>query len=176
VPRPSGAADGPTENFTRFALDLYARDGVPPACLDLQDRFHLDVNLVLFAAYVGAVRRQSITPAELEVVKRGVEDWHREVVRALRAVRRRLKTGPAPAPNEETTRLRRKVQQAEIDAELIELAHLGAVLPELDLEAAAGSAVECAIAAIETVVKTYSAATLQNDDNQAIRTIALAAT
>jgi uncharacterized protein (TIGR02444 family) len=176
VPRPSAGEADPTENFKRFALELYACDGVSPACLHLQDRFDLDVNLVLFAAYVGAVQRQSMTPAGLEVAKRGVEDWHREVVRSLRAVRRRLKTGPTPAPNDETTRLRRKVQQAEIDAEMIELGQLGAVLPQLNLPAAGGSGVDCATAAIETVVRAYSAATLQPDDRQAIRTVASAAT
>lgn len=176
MPHPSAGEADPTENFKRFALELYARDGVSPACLHLQDRFDLDVNLVLFAAYVGAVQRQSMTPAELEVVRRGVQDWHREVVRPLRAVRQRLRTGPTPAPNDETARLRRKVQQAEIDAELIELAQLGTFLPRLNLEAAAGSAVECATAAIETVVRAYSDATPRDDDNQAILTIASAAT
>jgi len=91
-----------TDLFTRFALELYRRAGVAEACLDLQNRHDLDVNVVLFAAFVGAVRRQTLTTADLDLAHRRVDAWHHEVVRPLRAVRQRLTTGPAPAPNEAT--------------------------------------------------------------------------
>ena len=39
--------------FWRFSLELYARDGVPAACLALQDREGADVNLVLLALWLG---------------------------------------------------------------------------------------------------------------------------
>jgi uncharacterized protein (TIGR02444 family) len=163
-------------SFKRFALALYGSEGVADACLHLQNRHDLDVNLVLFAAFVGAERRQGLTTSSLEAARARVDAWHREVVRPLRAVRQRLKTGPAPAPNDVTAGLRRQVQQVEIDAELIELDQLGALVPVLEPMPASGSATECAAAAIETVIKTHIDTALDDRDRQAIDTIAAAAT
>jgi uncharacterized protein (TIGR02444 family) len=163
-------------SFKRFALALYGSDGVADACLHLQNRHDLDVNLVLFAAFVGAERRQRLTTSSLEAVRARVDAWHREVVRPLRAVRQRLKTGPAPAPNEITAHLRRRLQQIEIDAEVIELDQLGALIPVLEPMPASGSATESAAAAIETVIKTHTNTALDDLDHHAIDTITGAAT
>jgi uncharacterized protein (TIGR02444 family) len=160
----------------RFALALYARDGVPEACLHLQNRHDLDVNLVLFAAFVGAERRQRLTSTNLKAARAHVDDWHREVVRPLRAVREQLKTGPAPAPSETTAHLRRRLQQVEIEAELIELDELGALIPGWEAAPASGSPAESAAAAIESVIGASSHAPTDDQDRRAIDTIAHAAT
>jgi uncharacterized protein (TIGR02444 family) len=96
------SGSGDTDLFKRFALELYSRTGVADACLDLQNRHDLDANVVLFAAFAGAVQRQTLTNADLDLAHRRVDAWHQEVVRPMRAVRQRLKTGPVPAPNEAT--------------------------------------------------------------------------
>jgi uncharacterized protein (TIGR02444 family) len=166
---------GSTASFKRFALALYGSEGVADACLHLQNRHDLDVNLVLLAAFVGAERRQRLTSSSLEAARACVDAWHREVVRPLRAVRQRLKTGPAPAPNEITAHLRRRLQQVEIDAEVIELDQLGALIPVLESMPASGSATECATAAIETVIKTHTHTAINDRDRQALDTIAGAA-
>jgi uncharacterized protein (TIGR02444 family) len=163
---------GSTVSFKRFALALYGSEGVADACLDLQNRHDLDVNVVLFGAFVGAVRRQTLTIADLDLAHHRVAGWHREVVRPLRAVRQRLKTGPAPAPNEATGGLRRKLSQLEIEAEVMELDQLGALIPELHSPRSRSSAAECAAAAIETVIKTHTGIALNDEDRQAIGTIA----
>jgi uncharacterized protein (TIGR02444 family) len=167
---------GSTVSFKRFALALYGSEGVADACLHLQNRHDLDVNLVLLAAFVGAERRQRLTTSSLEAARARVDAWHREVVRPLRAVRQRLKSGPAPAPNERTADLRRRLQQVEIDAELIELDELSALIPALAPMPASESATECAAAAIESVIKTYTHTALDGRDRRAIDTIAGAAT
>lgn len=128
--------------------------------------------MVLFAAFVGAVRHQTLTASGAEVARARVDAWHREVVRPLRAVRQRLKTGPAPAPSDITAQLRSQVQKIEIAAELIELDQLGALIPWLEPMPASGSTTECAAAAIETVIKAYSHAALDDRDRRAIDTIA----
>ena len=161
--------------FKQFALKLYDIEGVAAACLYLQNRHVLDVNLVLFAAFIGARRRQTLTTSCLDAARSRVDAWHREVVRPLRAVRRRLKTGPAPAPNELTTRLRDKLQQVEIDAELIELDQLAALIPLDGTDPVPGNPTECATAAIEAVVRTYSTSAPDDSDQRAIETIAAAA-
>lgn len=156
-------------------MELYARNGVPEACLHLQTRHDLDVPVVLFAAFVGAARRQALTDSTVHAARGRVDAWHREVVRPLRAVRQRLKTGPAPAPDAITGQLRSGVQRIEIEAELIELDELDALIPELDLMPASGSAAECASAAIETAVRVYALGPLDDRDFRAIDTIAGAA-
>jgi uncharacterized protein (TIGR02444 family) len=163
---------GSTVSFKRFALALYGSEGVADACLDLQNRHDLDVNVVLFGAFVGAVRRQTLTIADLDLAHRRVAAWHREVVRPLRAVRQRLKTGPVPAPNEATGGLRRKLSQLEIEAEVMELDQLGALIAELHSPRSTSGAAECASAAIETVIKTHTGIALNDEDRHAIGTIA----
>ena len=149
---------------------------MPEACLHLQNRHDLDVNLVLFAAFVGAERGHSVTASNLKAARARVDAWHREVVRPLRAVRKRLKTGPPPAPDGITAHLRRWIQQVEIEAELIELDELGALISGWEFVPAAGSAAESAAAAIEAVVQASCHTPIDDRDSQAIETIAGAAT
>ena len=40
--------------FWAFSLDVYGRPGVAPACLALQDRHGLDVNLLLFCCWAAS--------------------------------------------------------------------------------------------------------------------------
>jgi uncharacterized protein (TIGR02444 family) len=107
-----------------FAVDLYTAPGVAAACLGLQDQHGCDVNLLLFAAWMGAVRHRTMTAAEMAEAATAVEDWHAEIVRPLRGVRRRLKSGPPPAPDEASEALRTRIKSIEIEAERIELAVL----------------------------------------------------
>jgi uncharacterized protein (TIGR02444 family) len=87
------------------------------------------VCLLLFALWAGARCGHRLTEAEIARLREAGSPWHREVVKALRAVRKRLKTGPAPSPSPATDALRAKVQAAEIEAERIELEALAETLP-----------------------------------------------
>ena len=161
--------------FRRFALELYRRPGVADACLALQSRHELDVNVVLFAAFAGVAQRRTLTADNLTQAHRRVDAWHQEVVRPLRAVRQRLKAGPAPAPSEATVLLRRKLARLEIEAEMIELDQLGSLIPETGPQRPAADAAACAAAAIETVVTTRTRAALSDEDREVIEAIAAAA-
>lgn len=176
--QPPAASDGPdgaTESLRQFALAVYGAEGVPPACLALQDRLELDVNMLLFSAYVGAVRGQTLTTELVNTARALVDPWHTEVVRPLRAVRRRLKTGPAPAPDPGTDGLRRDISKAELDAEMIELEQLEGWANDLDALPALGDAAERATAAMTIAVSTYFSGTLDDEDRRALAVIAAAA-
>ncbi len=112
-----------------FTLELYGAPGIPDACLTIQDRHQADVTLLIFAAWVGAVRRTRLTPEQAQSAAAAVAEWHSEIVRPLRAVRRRMKTGPRPAPDTETEALRDKLKAVEIGAEKIELLLLESLAP-----------------------------------------------
>lgn len=104
-----------------------------------------------------------------------VDAWRNEIVRPLRAVRRRFKSGPAPAPDTRTAALRRHVAKAELDAEMVELDELGKWADEFEAPTVAGSAIERATAAMEAVVQSYLAAPLDTEAAGALEAIATAA-
>jgi uncharacterized protein (TIGR02444 family) len=133
-------------------LAVYAEEGVSGACLTLQDRLDVDVNVVLFAAYLGAVRAETLTDAGLAAAVDLVGSWHRDVVRPLRSVRRRLEDHLAADPGAQAAaQLRGGLQRLEIDAEMIELDDLGALAAAEVRPPASGGPAERAAAAILVV-------------------------
>ena len=110
-------AEFPDHPFWDFSLDVYMSEGVGAACLDLQDAHELDVNVLLYCMWVGASGRGAITADQMSVVTGAVAEWHHEVVRALRAVRVRMKGGVGESPADLTESLRQRIQKAEIDCE-----------------------------------------------------------
>jgi uncharacterized protein (TIGR02444 family) len=171
----AGMDDEGLGDLPRFALAVYRCDGVPAACLLLQNRLDLDVNLILFAAYVGAVRNQHLTESDVTTARDRVRDWHSEVVRPLRSVRQRLNNGPSPAPSPATTELRRKLQELEIEFELIELGQLDEVVAGLDGPAALGKPADRSAAGIVTMAAAAAGRALDDTELGAVSAIAAAA-
>ncbi|MGK9051249.1 TIGR02444 family protein [Neorhizobium petrolearium] len=116
-------ADG-REGLWDFALHLYAAPDVADACLVLQDESGVDVPVLLFSAWLAKRHSVTLTEGELARIDGLVGDWRNEVVKPLRAIRRRLKNGPYPAPTKETEGLRNGVKGAELNSEKVELAVL----------------------------------------------------
>lgn len=106
--------DFPDHPFWDFSLALYGRPDVADACLRLQDECDLDVNLLLFACWRGAVGGVRLSAAEWHRLIDGTEDWRRRVVEPLRAVRRHLKGLESP---EQAAVLHKRVMGLELDAE-----------------------------------------------------------
>lgn len=108
--------------FWGFSLAVYSAKQVQNECLALQEQFDLDINLVLFCAFVGAMRRIALTVADIAAARAEVADWHQDIVRPLRAARRRLKTialGDARTA-EATAQLRTRVKEVELESEYVE--------------------------------------------------------
>jgi uncharacterized protein (TIGR02444 family) len=82
--------------FWDYSLAVYQLDGVATSCLTLQDSFGLDVNLLLYAAWV-ACREQRLSDAHVGGVESVIVDWREQVVRPLRALRRQLQGYPRAA-------------------------------------------------------------------------------
>ncbi|MBJ8345514.1 TIGR02444 family protein [Antrihabitans sp. YC2-6] len=162
-------------DLERFALGVYGAEGVSSACLLLQESVGLDVNLLLFAAHFGAEKGRILTPSHIDVLRGRIDPWHAEVVRPLRVVRKRLKSGPAPAPDARTAELRSALQRLEIQAELIELAELKVVGDTLEAEPAIGTTAARAAAAIDVVVRAEIDREQDSDERAAAARIATAA-
>jgi len=107
----------PPTPFWDFSLAVYGRAGVAPACLTLQQRHGADVNLLLFGAWTGAAGHGRLTADDFSDLDRLVSDWHRRVVRHLRALRVDLRGGLDPLPGDLVAEVRRRIQKVELDAE-----------------------------------------------------------
>ncbi len=155
----------------QFALTVHEAEGVADACVKLQDRFGLDVNVLLMSAYVGAVLRRPVTAQDVGAARALVEDWHRDVVRPLRGVRRLLKSGPTPAPNAQIESVRQQVAKAELDAELVELDVLGGWTDDLGDAPEVTAPDELARAAMEVAIQSYSPLPIDDDERYALALI-----
>jgi uncharacterized protein (TIGR02444 family) len=103
-------------SFWSFLLRFYARSGVADLCLDLQNHFAVDVNLLLDLLWQ-ASRRRRLDAGEIGEVIARVEAWRRQVVLPLRAVRRFLKQ-PSPSwPAAEAHIFRERIKVDELQAE-----------------------------------------------------------
>jgi uncharacterized protein (TIGR02444 family) len=107
-----------------FSLAVYGREGVPHACLRLQDGIGLDVNVLLLALFFAGTRNGAITVDTIAAADAEIATWRAEVVVALRRLRILLKDGPPGAPRPVTTELRASIKNAELSAEQIEQAWL----------------------------------------------------
>jgi uncharacterized protein (TIGR02444 family) len=79
------------EAFWRFSLAFYERPGVADALIALQDRDGFDVNLVLFALWLGISGRGPLSGDALEAAERVAGTLRSEIVEPLRRLRRQLR-------------------------------------------------------------------------------------
>jgi uncharacterized protein (TIGR02444 family) len=138
--------------FWRFSLRIYAAPGVAAECLAAQDRFGVDVNRLLFVAWLGVARGIVLDEAGLKRIDEAVADWSAGVVRPLRTARRALKQSPDIGSRDMQT-LRKQIADTELLAEQMEQALLFRLTDDIRQVAA-----EPGIAAARGNIATYLAA------------------
>ena len=106
-------SDDSGDDFWRFSLALYARPGVAPALIELQDRDGRDVNLILVALWFGLVGGKRLGAASLAALDRGTAPIRLGLVAPLRHLRRVVKDGAG----DEARAVRRGLARLELDAE-----------------------------------------------------------
>jgi uncharacterized protein (TIGR02444 family) len=113
-----------TDNpFWAFSLAVYGKPGVSAECLALQRALGIDVNMLLFCAWLGAARGVSVTASDIDAFEAIVRPWHESVVRALRRARDAVKAKPEMA-HDEVKALREQILDVELRAEQVEQAML----------------------------------------------------
>ncbi|MGY9005355.1 MAG: TIGR02444 family protein [Alphaproteobacteria bacterium] len=110
----------PEHPFWDFALRVYRCDGVGQACLNIQSRHGIDVNIMLFCLWLGETGRGVLDDGEMKAVMSASEDWHEQVVKGLRAVRQGMKDSFLHVDESLRTALRADIQATEIDSEHLE--------------------------------------------------------
>lgn len=106
--------------FWTFSLAVYGNTAVRRECLELQDRHGINVNLLLFCLFVGAVHRAVLSRADVKQADGVVNIWHEEVVGSLRATRRALKSSSGDASSVDFNSLYKGVKAQELAAEKFE--------------------------------------------------------
>ncbi len=112
-----------------WALAAYARPGVEPACLELQDRHGQSVPYLLWAAWAAAEGR-ALPPALLEQAAAMAGAWEAAASGPLRQARRALKAPVRCVPDVDRQALRAQVKALELRTEQILMTALEALAPE----------------------------------------------
>lgn len=98
----------------RWALEAYARPGVPEACLALQDDHGQNTCLLLWAVW-----GKGAEPSALREAARVARAWEETVLAPIRSTRRALKTAAPPVNDEAREGLRSEVKAVELRAERV---------------------------------------------------------
>lgn len=108
--------------FWDFSLAVYGAEAVEPECLALQNKFGVDINLLLLCTFLGAVRGVTLTSDDIATGRAEVASWHEDIVKPLRTARRRLKTMELPDARiaDASAQLRTRVKAAELESEYVE--------------------------------------------------------
>lgn len=159
-----------TSPFWDFSLATYARPGVPDACLTLQDGAGVDVNVLLFALFLGRSGRK-LGPSDVRKIAQAIEPWRAGVVVALRQARRALKEPPPHFEGPLSEGLRKHVKAAELEAERIQQEMLFVTFPMSEM----GEACTDAALAARANVDAYRDILGTNFNEQAVATLLSAA-
>lgn len=101
------------QGFWKFSGDVY--DRARESCLNLQDHFGFDVNLLLFCCWRGTMGA-TLEEAELIRIMDGIGAWRANVVEPLRTTRRWLTKTDFPDGAQD---LRRRVLEVELQGERV---------------------------------------------------------
>ena len=66
----------PSGEFWDFSVTLYGRPGVAPACLELQERRGLDVNVLMFCLWLAQSGRGPAAREHLDGAFSAAAPWH----------------------------------------------------------------------------------------------------
>jgi uncharacterized protein (TIGR02444 family) len=145
----------PAHPFWDFALPLHETKGVGEACIVLQDRHGIDVNCLLASCWLGASGRGRLDGAGAKAMIEAARAWNRDVVQALRGVRRIMRPGVPPIDKALSDGLRRRILEVEIDCERAEIVTLGRAL---DRPAKEGASAESRAQDVAANLRAYFAA------------------
>jgi uncharacterized protein (TIGR02444 family) len=155
-------------SLIEYALAFYAGENVAETLVSLQDRFGADVNIMLYAAWLGKAKTAPASERTIRTADATVAEWRQSVIVPLRNVRRALKAIRRGSwePDEA---IRESVKQIEIKAELAELSKLAS----LPIQPAAGHPVgQLILANLRSALRFYSGATVNAETEKSLRHLA----
>jgi len=74
----------------RFSNNIYRKEGVLEILLYVQDKFSIDVNMILFVAWLASINR-SLTASDIQDAQKLVSLWRTKVIVPVRKIRRSIR-------------------------------------------------------------------------------------
>ena len=105
--------------FWQFSIKFYAVPGVAPACIELQEKANVDVNVLFFLLW-NASEGRAFNAADVTEIERAIGPWREMAVVPVRNVRRALKTPPPVMGPEAAESLRTRIKAVELEAERLQ--------------------------------------------------------
>ena len=128
--------------FWDFSLKVYGEAAVEKACLDLQDRYQLNVNLLLYSAWIAYSKKSELPVTLFEKLNQHIKEWHSKV-ESIRSVRQSLKRFQYDDIKVDENALQ-KVKNIEMASEYIEQTMLASIrLPPLKTFNSFKEAIRC---------------------------------
>ena len=112
------------QKFWNFSLALYDAQGVAAACLELQEAYQLDVNLILFCFWHGSAYGKIDQELLQNVLEVSIE-WRCGVVQPLRSARAWMKLNPNPSKQFDS--LRERIKADELMAEKFQIEQIASL-------------------------------------------------
>ena len=131
------AASDKSEGFWDFSVRTYRTDGVPEACLSLQNDYGADVNMLLYCGWVGAYYGR-FDDALFSKASGFADKWADEVVRPLRSARTWMKQSGCheePMSTEQCMSFREEIKSVEFAAEKMQQQVLETIISGRQLRA-----------------------------------------
>jgi uncharacterized protein (TIGR02444 family) len=140
----------------RFSLYFYRHPGVADACIELQDRCGVDVNLLLFLLWLAANERR-LAAAQVKEIDDKLRDWRNLTVIPLRSLRRALKADAPLVTPGRAEALRTKIKGIELEAERLQQEALYdlAQATALGVQAAAADAARSNLIGYQSMLALY---------------------
>ena len=105
--------------FWTFSLGYYRGAGVSEACLELQDSYGVDVNVVLFLLWMASQKRL-LAADQVKRLADKVRPWQTDVIGPIRSLRRMLKSD-APLLDKSAAELfRTRIKAIELESERLQ--------------------------------------------------------
>lgn len=128
----------PVSPFWTFSLRLYGKADVPAACITLQEKSGVDVNVLLFCLFAAKSGR-ALGVADVARIISAIDPWKAGAVIPLRAARMFLRTPPSMVDADGAAALRQRVKAIELEAERLQQEGLFKSFPAASLGATAPS-------------------------------------
>ena len=123
------------DEFWQFSLNIYDKPGVSDNLIDLQERYGIDINVILFCCWCGMTGRVPINDSILRSAIELTNPWRETVVERLRLLRKDMKEGVPGVPLNVSNPIRHEIKLLELSAERVQQVLLAKLAPNpLELE------------------------------------------
>ena len=106
----------PPSEFWSYSSDVYQHPEIEKVCLNMQNQYQADVNILLYCCWTGGKQIQ-LSENDIEILIKTSQPWQENILKHLRAARSTLKTSSIAIPNEQRKKTCDNICEMELNAE-----------------------------------------------------------